>query len=160
MIRKVVVLALALMLLVGTFGYLHAQSTGDVSATKVQQSQQRLDAALQVQHSHTSAATLTLTAPGGQFIYLTGLDISNCEGGTTVTVANPTYITTTGLNGSPQYQVGSGPGTGPGVCSPMSTVNFATPLKSQTAGTSVTFVLPTFITNQTVSLNVYYTTGL
>lgn len=152
---------LVIVLLAGVLpGVASAQSTGDTTATRVQQSPQRLDAALAAQHSHTSAATVTLAAPPGQFIYVTGIDISNCEGATTVTVANPTYITTTGLNGSPQYQVGSGPGTAPGVCSPMSVISFSTPLKSQTAGTNVTFVLPTFITNQTVSLNVYYTTGL
>lgn len=136
-----------------------AQSTGDTTATRVQQSAQRLDAAVQVQHSHTSAATLTLTVPGDQFVYITAIDISNCEGGTTVAVANPTYITSTGINGSPQYQIGSGPGTAPGVCSPMPIMNFSTPLRSQTAGTNVTFVLPTFATNQTVSVNVYYRTG-
>lgn len=151
---------LSILLLVGLIAVAYAQSTGDVSSTRVQQSSQRLDAALAAQHSHTSAATLTLAAPPGQYVYITGLDISNCEGATTVTVAAPTYITTTGISGSPQYQVGSGPGTAPGVCSPTPPIDFATPLKSQTAGTNVTFVLPTFITNQTISLNVYYTTGL
>jgi hypothetical protein len=125
-------------------------------ATRIQQDPQVLTAATNVQHSHTSAATMTLTANGSNYVYVTGFDISNCEGATTVTVANPTYVTTTGITGSPQYQVGSGPGTAPGVCSPVSSVNFAYPVKSSTPGTNVTFVLPTFATNQTVSINVYY----
>lgn len=104
-------------------------------------------------HSHTSAATLTLTAATGLSIYITGVDISNCAGATAVTAANPTYITTTNLTGSPQYQVGSG--VTAGLCQPAS-YSYAAPLKSTTAGTNVTFVLPTFATNQTVSVNVHY----
>src|SRR4051812_47697873 len=74
---------------------------------------ERSDAATNVQHSHSTGATITLSAGTvgpTQSIYVTGLDISNCQG-TAVTAAAPTYITTTGLNGSPQYQVGSGPAT-------------------------------------------------
>lgn len=134
------------------------QSTGDVSATKVQHSSQHLDWAQGVGHSHTSAATVTITNAPGQFVYLTGLDISNCENAA-VTPAAPTYITTTGITGSPQFQVGSGPATA-GVCSPASSIAFAQPLKSTTAGTNVTFVLPTFVGSQIVSLNVYYYIGL
>jgi hypothetical protein len=105
-------------------------------------------------HSHTSAATLTLTAFPNQSVYVTGIDITNCQG-TAVTAAAPTFITTTGLNGSPQYMVGSGPAAA-GTCTPTASVSFARPIKSQTPGTNVTFVLPAFITNQTVSVNVYY----
>lgn len=122
---------------------------------------ERADAATNVQHSHSSAATITLTVgqagTNTQTAYVTGLDISNCQG-TAVTAAAPTYITTTGLNGSPQYQVGSGPATA-GTCTPTSVIGFTAPLKSSTPGTNVTFVLPTFITNQVVSVNVYYRLG-
>lgn len=122
---------------------------------------ERGDAATNVQHSHTTGATLTLSAgaAGGpsQSIYITGLDISNCQG-TAVTAAAPTYITTTGINGAPQYQVGSGPATA-GTCTPVSTIQFTAPLKSQTPGTNITFVMPAFITNQVVSVNVYYRLG-
>ena len=124
---------------------------------------ERPDAATNVQHSHSTGATLTLTAgPAGtstQSVYITGLDISNCQSTTGVTAAAPTYITTTGLNGSPQYQLGSGPATSPGLCQPVSVINFTAPLKSATPGTNVTFVLPAFATNQVVSLNVYYRLG-
>lgn len=122
---------------------------------------ERSDAATNVQHSHTTGATITLPAGAAgtntQTIYITGLDISNCQG-TAVTAAAPTYITTTGLNGAPQYQVGSGPATA-GTCTPTSVLNFTAPLKSATPGTNVTFVLPAFVTNQVVSVNVYYRLG-
>lgn len=122
---------------------------------------ERADAATLIQHSHSSAGTITLSAgPAGTAtgsIYVTGLDISNCQG-SAVTAAAPTYITTTGLNGSPQYQVGSGPATA-GTCTPTSVISFSAPLKSATSGTNVTFVLPSFIANQTVSVNVYYRLG-
>lgn len=126
--------------------------------SSVQQSGQRLDVATNVGHSHTSAATITITPPGNQYVYLTGIDISNCAGGTAVTAAAPTYITTTGITGAPQYQVGSG--VTAGLCTTTAAAAVTTvPLKSSTPGSNVTVVLPTFATNQTVSVNVYYYTG-
>lgn len=122
-------------------------------ATSVQQAPTVLTAATNVQHSHTSAATITVTASGSQSVYITGIDITNCAG-TTVTAATPLFITTTGLTGSPQYMVGTN-GTA-GMCNPASMLAFGHPLKSQTPGTNVTLVLPTFTTQQTVSVNVYY----
>lgn len=147
------------LVLLSLAGLLYAQSTGDVSATKIQHSSQHLDWAQAAAYSRTSAATITITAAPNQFIYVTGLDISNCQGTAIAAAAAPTYVTTTGLTGSPQYQIGSGP-VAAGTCSPTSTFAFAVPLKSTSAGTNVTFVLPTFITNQVVSVNVYYEIGL
>jgi hypothetical protein len=122
---------------------------------------ERSDAATNVQHSHTTGGTITLSAgiagSSTQSIYVTGLDISNCQG-TAVTAAAPTYITTTGINGSPQYQVGSGPATA-GTCTPTSVINFTAPLKNATPGTNITVILPAFITNQVISVNVYYRLG-
>lgn len=123
------------------------------ATSSVQQSPTVLTAATNTQHSHTSAATITLTAAGSQSIYITGIDITNCAG-TTVTAATPLFITTTGLTGSPQYMVGTN-GTA-GMCNPATMIAFGHPLKSQTPGTNVTLVLPTFTTQQTVSVNVYY----
>lgn len=123
---------------------------------------ERPDAATNTQHSHSTGATITLSAGtvGGpsQSVYITGIDISNCQGASAVTAATPTYITTTGVNGSPQYQVGSGSATA-GLCSPTQTIAFTAPLKSASPGTNVTFVMPTFATNQTISVNVYYRLG-
>lgn len=108
-------------------------------------------------HSHSTGATITITPPAGNdFIYITGIDISNCAGAA-VTPAAPTYITTTNITGSPQYQVGSGAGTG--LCQPAS-YDFSTPLRAAVLGTAVTFVLPSFVTNQVISVNVYYYTGV
>lgn len=115
---------------------------------------QESQGALLTGHSHTSAATITLTATALQFLYITGIEISNCATGTAVVAAAPTYITTTNLNGAPQYQVGSG--VTAGLCQPVHFTPFASPLRSQTAGTNVTVVLPTFATNQVISVNVYY----
>jgi hypothetical protein len=124
---------------------------------------ERSDAATNVAHSHTTGGTLTLSAgaAGGptQTIYITGIDVSNCQSTTGVTAAVPTYITTTGINGSPQYQLGSGPATSPGLCQPTAFLSFTAPIKSQTPGTNVTFILPAFATNQVVSVNVYYRLG-
>lgn len=112
-----------------------------------------------VGHSHTGSATITIAAPPtGQFVYITGIDISNCAGASAVTAAGPTYITTTNLTGAPQYQLGSG--VTAGLCTAtVSGVSLSSPLKSTTAATAVTFVLPAFATNQTVSVNVYYYVG-
>lgn len=154
----------SLFLLLGLSSAAFAQATQGPTppgAVGVALPAERSDAATNVQHSHTTGATITLTAgtPGGpqQSIYVTGLDISNCQG-SAVTAAAPTYITTTGINGSPQYQVGSGSATA-GLCTPTSVLTFTAPLKSATPGTNITFILPSFITNQVVSVNVYYRLG-
>jgi len=157
--KRVLYLTLALWVL-PTLAFAQAQS-GPLppgSLGTVQLPVERADSATNVQHSHSSAATITLSSgPAGsatQSIYITGMDITNCQG-SAVTAAAPTFITTTGVNGSPQYMVGSGPATA-GTCTPTSYIAFTAPLKSSSPGTNVTFVLPTFITNQTVSVNVYY----
>lgn len=122
---------------------------------------ERADACNQVAHSHSTGATLTLTAGGAGTssgsIYICGMDITNCQG-SAVTAAAPTFITTTGINGNPQFMIGSGPATA-GTCTATPIPEWTAPLKSATSGTNVTFVLPAFITNQTVSVNVYYRTG-
>jgi hypothetical protein len=116
------------------------------------------DAATTVAHSHTSAATITIDSVSqgvNNWIYITGLDIANCEGAA-VTPAAPTFITTTGIAGSPQYIIASGAAVA-GSCIVTGSHSFpAGGLKSAVKGTSVTFVLPAFVTNQVVSVNIYY----
>jgi hypothetical protein len=161
-IRRFVVLVV---LTLGVPAFAHAQSAQQgptpPGATAVVLPIERSDAAKLVQHSHTTGATLTLSAGAAnsntQSIYIDEIDISNCQG-SAVTPAAPTFITTTGINGNPQYMIGSGPATA-GACSPTAVVNFVSPLKSATPGTNVTFVLPAFITNQTISVNVAYHLG-
>lgn len=123
----------------------------------VQQNSQRLDAASLAATNATSAATLTLTPPAGQYVYVTAVEITNCASAGAVTAAAVTTLTTTGFNG-----VASGPiwtlasGLGQGTCVPEIIVTFPSGLKSATPGTAVTFVQPTWATNQVVRLNVYY----
>ena len=129
-----------------------AQQTG---GTQTAQQATHYDAATNAQHTHTTATTITITPPGGQYVYVTALDISDCATGTAVTAAAPTYITTTGLNGTPQYQIGSG--VTAGLCQPVPVPAFNLGgFKSSAPGSNVTFVLPTFATNQVISFNVYY----
>src|ERR1700682_2128379 len=113
-----------------------AQQPLPPGSTPVAQSQTMLNAATAAVHSHTSAATLTITVPAGQVAYITGIDLGQCQN-TAITPAAPLFITTTGLAGAPQYIVGTGSATA-GLCSPMSIMAFSTPLKSQTPGTNVT----------------------
>lgn len=154
--RFVHVLALAGIIVAFTIG-LNAQQTAPAGSTLVSQTSTVLDAATAVGHSHATGVTITITVPAGQFAYITGWDASDCATGTAVGAAAPTYITTTGIAGSPQIQIGSG--VTAGLCQPTYSVGLAKPLKSQTAGTNVTFVMPTFATNQVVSFNVYYYLG-
>lgn len=122
----------------------------------VQQAPQRLEAATQASYSRTASATITITGTAGFYIVIDAIDIMNCAGATQVTGAAPTYITTTGLTGSPQFQVGSGGGAAGGQCVPVPMPALGPGgLKASTPGTNVTFVLPAFATNQTVSVNVY-----
>lgn len=136
-----------------------AQQPVPAGSTPVTQSTTILTAASAAVHSHSTGATLTITVPANMFAYITGWDLSNCQTTTGVTAAAPTYITTTGIAGSPQFQLGSGAATAPGTCAPTYVVSLAQPVKSQTAGTNVTFVLPAFATNQVVSMNVFYYLG-
>ena len=139
--------------LVAALGLLCLAAPAVHAQTATQQSATHPDAAQLVQTTVTSAATLTLTPPSGQSVYVTAVDISNCAGASAVTAAAPTSVTTTNLGGA-TWQVGSG--VTAGLCTLSATGVFALPLKSAAPGTAVTFVEPTFATNQTVRLTVYY----
>jgi hypothetical protein len=151
-------IALTLCLMFSVIGHAFADGvlTGPASAGTATGTASRSDAATAAGHSHTTSATITLTPTVGQYVYLTGLDISNCQTTTGVTPAAPTYITTTNITGSPQYQLGSGLSLAAGGCNPVSEIQFSTPVRSTAVTTAVTFVLPAFATNQVVSVNVYW----
>lgn len=119
---------------------------------RVQDSKTHLDAATQFGTSATSAATVTLTPNGGEYVYISTISLSNCAGSAAVTAAAVTTLTTTNLSGSPAWTVGSG--VAAGLCQPVIVESFPNGFRSQTPGTAVTFVLPTFATNQTLRLNV------
>ena len=121
--------------------------------TNTQQSASHLDAALLTQNAH-AAGTLTLTPQGSQSIYIYELDIINCAGASAVSAAAQTYVTTTNLPGTPQWQIGSG--TTAGACIQNIVVTWPTGLKSTVPGTAVTVVIPAFATNQTIGVNVAY----
>ena len=124
-----------------------------LAQTPTQQSATDLQAATVVGTSASTGATITIPAVSGSYFYLTGMEITNCAGGTAVTAAAPTSVTTTNMGGA-TWTVGSG--VTAGLCQP-SPVNIPVgrPLKSAAPGTAVTFVLPTFATNQTVRVSVY-----
>lgn len=123
-----------------------------VDGQRVQDSKTHLDAATQFGTSATSAATVTLTPNGGEYVYISTISLSNCAGSAAVTAAAVTTLTTTNLSGSPAWTVGSG--VAAGLCQPVITEVFPNGVRSQTPGSAVTFVLPTFATNQTLRLNV------
>jgi hypothetical protein len=122
-----------------------------------QQSPTHLDACTGLAHAH-AASTVTITPPAGQYVYICEVDLSNVEGATVVTAAAPLFVTTTNLPGPPQYMAASGGATpGAGGASPVLAVSYMPgALKSSAGGTAVTFILPAFTTNQTLSLNVSY----
>jgi hypothetical protein len=133
---------------------------GPVSAqTLIQQSPTTLNACSLSQNKQaTNAAvgTITITPPAGQFVYICEVDTMECNGASAVTAAAPLFLTTTGLGGNPQYMIPIGPATA-GMCQqggPYMYPNGA--LKSAQAGTNVTFVGPTAVTNQTININVVY----
>lgn len=132
----------------------HAQSVTQPAATPVYTTGSRLDVTTNFATSATSAATITITPPSGQFVYITAIEIMNCAG-TTVTAAAPLSVTTTGFGGgtTPVWTVGTA-GTA-GMCNPAVTSSYYIPVKSNTAGAAITFVLPTFTTNQVVRVNVW-----
>lgn len=123
------------------------------SAQQVQDSPTHLDAASLSSTSATSAATITITPPAGNYVYITNLEITNCAG-TTVTAAAPTTITSTNLSGA-AWTIGSGATAG--ICQPSAASgSFSAGWRSSTPGTAVTFVLPTFVTQQTIRVTAYY----
>lgn len=126
--------------------------------TLTQQTPAHLDAQAQNTTFSSSAGTLTLTPNGGETVYLYSIDIHNCSDATGGPVGAVTSITTTNLGGL-AFTEGSGSTTagaagGPGLCQPDLVIAYPTGLKAQTPGTSVTFVLPTFATHQTIRINV------
>lgn len=121
----------------------------------VQRAGQQSDVATMVSTVVSSAGTFTITPPSGNYIYFTNVEMQNCAGATTVTGAAPTSITTTNMGGL-TWLIGSG-STAAGQCLPTAASgSFGKRLKSTTPGTAVVFTLPTFATNQTVRLSVYY----
>lgn len=122
----------------------------------IQASPQRLDASDGATIANASATTYTLTPSAGQYVYIYWINISNCEDATGITAAaNPTSITTTNMQGL-GYQIGSGviAATGKGLCAQQFTDQWLPGGLKASAPGPVTFVMPTFITHQTVTAQI------
>ena len=143
------VLALALAL-AGVVPAIAQQNAG----AYVTQTGNRADAAVFIATSTSSAATLTLTPNPGESVYVYSVHISNCAGASAVTAAAVTTMTTTAIGGgtTPVWTIGSG--VAAGLCQPTVYDVYPTGLKGNSPGVAVTFVLPTFATNQTLRVQV------
>lgn len=113
-----------------------------------QQTATHLDAAQALATINTTAGVLTLTPQTGS-VYISNIHISNCAGASAVTAAAQTSITSTNLNGL-TYQMGSG--TSAGLCVQEIADNFGPGGYKAAAPGAVTITLPTFKTNQTISI--------
>ncbi len=148
---------LALSFLAGLTGSAFAQAQ---VAPPVQQSSTRSDAATLVGAITSSGTALavnttttsTLTAPAGQFIYITGVTFEVCTNGTG-TAQNQVTFTSTGLSNNPSFEYSIAATAS--ICQRWSEV-FSSPLKSLTAGTNVTFVSPSAATNNSYNIRAYY----
>jgi len=137
---------------------LRAQEGTPPGSNPVTQTAARADAAIREDTSASSAATITIPAPGpGKYIYIWGVNMQNCAGASAVTAAAVTTMTTTNLTGSPAYTFGSG--TTAGACQPAQSIIYQTGLKATSPGVAVTYVLPTFATNQTIRVSVASSIG-
>lgn len=140
------------------------------ATTSVQQTGTRFDAATNVgftQAAVGSQSVLTITPPGGQYVYLTALSFDVCSNGTGLAVTNGN-ITSSGIIGAPSWSFstpltvnncvfGQG-GAGPAADAyPATTVaeRFALPLRSSVPGTAVVFTSPTSAQIQ-YTLRAYY----
>lgn len=129
-----------------------AQNLQQAPGAAVTQTAARSDAANLIATTATSATTLTLTPANGESVYVYQVHITNCAGASAVTAAGVTTLTTTNIGGgtTPAWTIGSG--VAAGLCQPTVSDAYPTGLKGNSPGVAVTFVTPTYATNQTVRL--------
>jgi len=124
------------------------------SASAVQQVATRTDAASICLTSAASAGTITWTPPGGQFVYVTEIDFQRGENTTGIgSAAAPTTVSISNIQGSPIWDMASGPVTTPGINVETFTVSYPMGLKSAAPGTAVTITLPTIPANTFTRVN-------
>jgi len=105
------------------------------------------------------ALTVTLPAAGaGLFHYITGVEITRVNGATVTTVGTPLSITTTNLQGARKWTVGNLIVAG-GTLIDVNIDRSSAPLKSVTANTSTTIVMPVPGTTVQWQCNVDYYVG-
>lgn len=130
------------------------QNLQQAPGAAVTQTAARSDVANLIATTVSSATTLTLTPANGESVYVYHVHITNCAGASAVTAAAVTTVTTTNIGGgtTPAWTVGSG--TTAGACQPTISESYPTGLKGNSPGVAVTFVTPTFATNQSIRLQV------
>ena len=108
-----------------------------------------------------TAGTLTLSAPGvGLFHYITRVEITRVNGtATAVTGTAALSITTTNLTGSPAWTTGNAIAAGDSKLDVILGLS-GNPLKSTTANTATTFVLPAAGAGVQYRINVSYYIGM
>jgi hypothetical protein len=95
--------------------------------------------------------TTTCTPNAGQFVYITAIAFDVCTNGTG-SATTPTTFTTTNLPGAPTF--GFAIAATAEICQHWQ-IPFATPLKSNAAGTAVTVVSPAAATNNAYQATVF-----
>mgnify|MGYP001572369261 CR=1 FL=1 len=149
-------LAFTLILAALAFAPAVALAQQNAAAVPVTLTGARGDPGVNIATTATSATTLTLTPAVGEYVYVYSVHVSNCAGASAVTAAAVTTITTTAIGGgtTPAWTIGSG--VSAGLCTQVFTDTYPTGLKGNGAGTAVTFVTPTYATNQTIRLVVVW----
>jgi hypothetical protein len=163
--RRLLLALVALLALEGWYDIAHAQQIG------VQQTATRFDAGTNVgftQAAVGSSSVVTITPPGGQYVYLTGIGIDVCQNGTGAAITN-LNVTSTGIVGTPSWSfsspsalntcaVGSNSG-GVGLQNGTTVKEtFAVPLRSSAPGTNVVLTSPTTAQVQ-YTIRAYYYVG-
>jgi hypothetical protein len=129
-------------------------------APPVQQSSTRSDAATLVGAITSSGTALavnttttsTLTAPSGQFVYITGITFEVCTDGT-ATAQNQVTFTSTNISNTPSFEYSIAATVS--ICQRWSEP-FAAPLKSLQPGVNVTFVSPAAALHNSYNIRAYY----
>jgi hypothetical protein len=131
---------------------------GTASAqTSTQQVQQHLDAAAPLCqgtnfNTINTQSVCTITAPAGQYVYITRIELEACEDATGTAATNVNF-TSTGLGSiNPSWSL-SMP-LSAGLCS-FREINFTTTLKSQTPGTNVVLTSPSALTHTGFGIKAY-----
>ena len=121
----------------------------------VQQVPTRLDAGFGVATAVGAVNTqqiATITVPGGQYAYITGISIEECTNATGTVQSNVSF-TSTNITGSPQWSYSQAATAN--VCQRWNE-NYATPLKSAAPGTNVAITSPSSATNNSYGIRMYY----
>jgi hypothetical protein len=159
-------LALAFGFLLGMAGAVLAQNV----VPQVQQNGTMLNAATNVAstapavNATQAAGTVTITAPSGQYVYVTGLYVAACGDGTASTSSVQQSFTTTNLGtltiqtSMLAYAATTAIANNISSCDRVS-IPFSVPLKSSAAGTAVTVVPPAQAAHMSFPIIVTYYTA-